>query len=285
MAPATEAPATTAEGPTQHVPNQPALPRPGQLTTAQVDFLLRGIDPRRVGQDGKGFAHVEAWDIRRHLIRVFGFGGFDTDLLEMTLVSQQEIPNGNRSRWTVVYRVAVKLTVKVDGVELGHWHGVATGDGTNLPSLADAHDLALKTADSQALKRAATNMGDQFGLSLYNGGSPAPVVSNALPYMEPQGTPTLPEDPPVQPEPGSPVHDAAKDDTASDADRLIDQTRRCWGNAIALSQVHAEVQQKGLGDHPVKRGDGWVAFNDLLANRITELNERTAQGGAEGSAA
>jgi hypothetical protein len=34
----------------------------------------------------------------------------------------------------------------------------------------------VKTAESDALKRAAICLGDQFGLSLYNNGSTAPVV-------------------------------------------------------------------------------------------------------------
>jgi outer membrane biosynthesis protein TonB len=176
-----------------------------QLTDPQINFLLSGIRPERIGKDGKGFAHVEAWDIRRHLIRVFGFGGYDTDQQEMTLVAQIEHkpsnPNG-KSRWTVIYRATVVLTVKVGGVELGHWHGTAMGDAPNLPSLADAHDMAMKTADSQALKRAAVNLGDAFGLSLYNDGSLTPVVLRSLAYMAPTA-PAQPEqeDTPVRPEP------------------------------------------------------------------------------------
>ena len=40
--------------------------------------------------------------------------------------------------------------------------------------------MAIKTAESDALKRAASNLGDQFGLSLYNNGSSAPVVITTL---------------------------------------------------------------------------------------------------------
>lgn len=177
----------------------------GRLTDQQINFLLLGIRPERIGKDGKGFAHVEAWDIRRHLIRVFGFGGYDTDQQEMALVAQIEHPPNNpngKSRWTVIYRATVVLTVKVDGVELGHWHGTATGDAPNLPSLADAHDMAMKTADSQALKRAAINLGDAFGLSLYNDGSLHPVVLRSLAYLAPTATPQPEqEDGPVRPEP------------------------------------------------------------------------------------
>lgn len=179
-----------------------------QLTEQQIDFLLRGIAKSRIGRDGKGFSHVEAWDIRRHLIRVFGFGGFDTDQQEMTLVSQIEGvsesgKNKGKPCWTVIYRATVVLVVKcIHGVELGHWHGTAAGDASNQPSLADAHDLAMKTADSQAFKRAAVNLGDAFGLSLYNNGSFEPVVIRSLAYMQPTAK-SAPEseDPPVQPEP------------------------------------------------------------------------------------
>jgi hypothetical protein len=40
--------------------------------------------------------------------------------------------------------------------------------------------MAIKTAESDALKRAAINIGDQFGLSLYNNGSTTPVVVKTL---------------------------------------------------------------------------------------------------------
>jgi hypothetical protein len=58
---------------------------------------------------------MEAWDIRRHMIRVFGFGGFDTDLMECTWWTEIEHParEGRRgstaiATWTVVYRMAVR---------------------------------------------------------------------------------------------------------------------------------------------------------------------------------
>jgi hypothetical protein len=40
--------------------------------------------------------------------------------------------------------------------------------------------MAIKTAESQAFKRAAINLGDQFGLGLYNGGSTASTVKDTL---------------------------------------------------------------------------------------------------------
>ena len=40
--------------------------------------------------------------------------------------------------------------------------------------------MAIKTAESQAFKRCAINLGDQFGLSLYNNGGTASVVRAVL---------------------------------------------------------------------------------------------------------
>lgn len=315
MATATEALAsTTAEGPTQHTQNQPEQParRLGEASPAQVAYLLRGIDPMRVGKDGKGFAHVEAWDIRRHMIRVFGFGGFDTDMLDMHLVDQIDIPpdrQGGKTRYTVIYRMAVKLTVKVDGVELGHWHGAAIGDATNQPGLADAHDLALKTADSQALKRAAVNMGDQFGLSLYNKGSLDPVVQGSLAYLKPRAEQEFKDDK-VEPEPevaaarqesaeavpaaadqaDAKRNDAAPSERQASAHlvKLLGQAKDCWMNPGVLAQIKADgdAHQVLEEEFPAKGGTV-TTLRKVLDDRITELQkQKAAQGGAtEGQAA
>jgi hypothetical protein len=199
-----EAPASmTAEGQTSHTQNH------SRLTAPQLRLLHRGLDPKRVGNDDKGFAHMEAWDIKRYLLRVFGFAGYDTENRELALVREIEIPAGNKSRWTVVYRAQVRLTVKdVHGRVLGHWDGEAAGGASNQPKLDDAHDMAMKTAASQALKRAATNLGDQFGLSLYNDGSPEAVVGFCMAHPPEEWQKEAvevpePDDPPVKPEQGA----------------------------------------------------------------------------------
>ena len=46
--------------------------------------------------------------------------------------------------------------------------------------------MACKTSESDALKRAATYLGDQFGLSLYKNGSLDPLIISTLrPVREP----------------------------------------------------------------------------------------------------
>lgn len=308
MAQATEAPATTqAEGPTQHTQNQGGGRRIGALSDLQITQLLRPVDPDRVGSDGKGFAHMEAWDIRRYLIRIFGFGGHDTDLLESSLIAETSIPNHQKvgrdgkpygkpfEAWTVIYRVAVRLAVKVDGVELGHWHGIATGDATNQPSRADAHDLALKTADSQALKRAATNLGDQFGLSLYNKGRLTPVVQSCLPYWkapkeaefkdekveaEPDVAAAREEATGSVPESGAPaavetgLTTQAREPSAHLA-KLLRQAKDCWRNAGVLTQIKADGEANQVLDEEFPAKDGTVTtLRQVLDQQIAELQQQ-----------
>lgn len=155
------------------------------LTQQQIRLLLSPLHPSRVRQLD-GHSHLEAWDVRRWLTRIFGFTGWSDEILSCELVHEQmwpvldqktKAPVLGKNRCTAVYRVTLRLTVKDPrGNVLGFWDDAATGDAVNQPTVGDAHDLALKTAVSQALKRCAANLGDQFGLSLYNNGSASPVV-------------------------------------------------------------------------------------------------------------
>lgn len=141
------------------------------LTNEQITELLKPIDPDRVSTDGKGFAHVEAWDVRRTMNQIFGFARWSAETLRMELVSEREVmTRQGKPAWNVIYRAQCAVTIGDSFAGGGMYAEWAAGDATN-PVLGDAHDQAIKTAESQAFKRCAVNLGDQFGLSLYNDGS------------------------------------------------------------------------------------------------------------------
>lgn len=159
------------------------------LSYAQAEQLLRGIQPSRVGKDGKGFSHVEAYEIRAHLNRIFGIARWSLHVTTMELIFEEPTKTkAGKDAWNVVYRAQATLVVRApDGTELAHYTEWATGDSSQ-PTRGDSHDMALKTAESQALKRCAVNLGDQFGLSLYNNGATRPVVLRSLVMPEaPEG--------------------------------------------------------------------------------------------------
>lgn len=195
----------------------PMTRKPFQLTSEQYTRLTMPLDSNRVGKNPKGFSHLEAWDVRRWLVRVFGFGSFDVETIALDLVKEIEsapgtITYGNggtnkKTAWTAVYRAQVRLTIWDQFGGHVVLEDGACGDSTNQPSLGDCHDNAAKTALSQALKRCAVNLGDCFGLGLYNDGKLNAVVTRSLiapGAAETAAVPTpLPVDEPVLPEPGT----------------------------------------------------------------------------------
>ena len=141
---------------------------------AQKEQLLKPINGSRIAQrpggGGKQLSYLEAWDVKAHMIRIFGFGGWSWNVTNAELVFESE----DSSKWNVGYKVIGTLTIG-DAV----YTEAAVGSST-LPQRGEAHDMAVKTAESDAFKRAALNLGDQFGLSLYNNGSLKPVVGRTL---------------------------------------------------------------------------------------------------------
>lgn len=144
------------------------------ITSKQQEILLKGINGDRIAQrkggGGRSLSYLEAWDVKAHMNRIFGFLNWSADVTTAELAYE----DNSDGRWNVAYKVI--LTLRVNGAS---YTEAAVGSAT-LPSRGEAHDMAVKTAESDAFKRAAINIGDQFGLSLYNNGSTAPVVKQTL---------------------------------------------------------------------------------------------------------
>lgn len=168
-----------------------------QFHPMQLQQLRQGINPSRV-LTANGHSHLSQQDVVAHLTRLFGFGNFDTEILDLTMVYEERIPNPkNRNfdpnannpdwRYNVCYKALVRLTVRnMEGETVAFYEDVSTDTATNQRTRGDAHDLSAKSAVSLAKKRCAIHLGDQFGLSLYNKGQHVPLV------IQP-GQATLPE--------------------------------------------------------------------------------------------
>lgn len=154
----------------------------GFLTPAQIELLERPLDKNRVKQS-QGQSHLEGWDVRAHLTRIFGFDGWDETLLSIECI-YEHLGNqlkADKKQWYVTYRCTMRLTIW--GTDAEGNRAVAkiseegaVGGAENQPSHADAHDLAMKESMTQALKRCAINLGNAFGLSLYSNGSTSSVA-------------------------------------------------------------------------------------------------------------
>lgn len=161
------------------------VPR-GTLSSKQREVLLNGIDTDRIARrrQGKGtsgplLSYLEQADVRAHADRIFGHGGWDCETLDVVQAFEEQASNGN---WNVGYRVTMQVTI-YDPAGLPVCRYSETAVGTPMGPMADrgdAHDMAVKTAASDAMKRCFINLGDQFGLSLYWKGRTAPVVLTTL---------------------------------------------------------------------------------------------------------
>jgi recombination DNA repair RAD52 pathway protein len=136
---------------------------------------MKPLNPSRVAkrqQAGRNLSYLEAWDVKAHLIRIFGFGGWSWDVL----AAEQAFESEKDGKWNVGYRVVGRLMIP----NLDCTYTEAAVGSATLPQRGEAHDMAVKTAESDAIKRAAINLGTQFGLSLYNNGDLKDVVKATL---------------------------------------------------------------------------------------------------------
>lgn len=164
------------------------------INAKQYETLLSPIRPGRVStrkQGGKDLSYVEAWDIKAHLTRIFGFCNWDSEILDYAHVATREYTRDGSPMVEVIYNCRVQLTIRdADGNHLCR-HSEAAAGTTSGPAsmLGEHHDNALKSAESDALKRCAINLGSQFGLSLYKSGSLAEVIKQTI--VMPEGVSTV----------------------------------------------------------------------------------------------
>jgi hypothetical protein len=152
----------------------------GSFNLQQVERLLAPLNPARIARlkDRGQASYLTQEDVRAHAIRLFGFGGYDCRTVEATVVYETEIGGS----WMVGYRVTMEVTVRdPEGRTVATYSETSVGEPMGpMRSRGDAHDFAVKTASSAAMKRCFINLGDQFGLGLYDKGSTARIVKGTL---------------------------------------------------------------------------------------------------------
>lgn len=156
------------------------------LTPKQLEVLRRPLNASRVAkrsQGGKQLSYLESWDVRAHLIRVFGYGNFDVTVQDCYHVDTRPYQNvDGKDMVEVIWYAKVRLNIRDQyGGHIAQYIEAAVGNASGPATmLGEHHDNAVKTAASDALKRCAINLGTQFGLSLYDNGRTTDVVKGTL---------------------------------------------------------------------------------------------------------
>ena len=153
--------------------------------------LDRACVKSRAGSNGVSVDYVDHWHVEEAANRIFGFDGWDCETIhlehvhepQMVVTAQQAehyrgfgitlnvVPDprdGKPHRPQVVacWRATVRVTVHAGGRQI-----VRTRNGAARsfqPTLGEAVENAIKAAETDAMKRALSSFGSQFGLALYD---------------------------------------------------------------------------------------------------------------------
>jgi DNA recombination protein Rad52 len=136
------------------------------FTDQQVRALRRRVPPRSIKtrvSNGKELSYVEGWYALDRANQIFGFDGWTRETLEVHCVSAR----AERGTFAAVYTARVRVGVwSGDRTIVRDGHGTGEASGA---SVGEAHDRALKGAETDATKRALATFGKAFGLALYAG--------------------------------------------------------------------------------------------------------------------
>ena len=151
----------------------------GMLTFEQIDELTKAINEAYTARKQGGMTYLAQHQARAEMNRIFGYGNWDVRADDATLLYEYQAPgtgkNANKMYWFVGYRISVTVDIRdLWGMPVASYTGVHAEENAPQPNRGEAHALALTSVDSYALRRALINLGDRFGLGLYNGGSLAP---------------------------------------------------------------------------------------------------------------
>lgn len=115
-------------------------------------------------QGGRQVSYIEGWHAIAEANRIFGFGAWSRETIHLSCVSEKERKIGRNEQpgWGVTYVARVRIRIG-DVIR----DGCGSGHGIDR-DLGQAHESALKEAETDAMKRALMTFGNPFGLALYD---------------------------------------------------------------------------------------------------------------------
>lgn len=137
------------------------------FSDSQNHELAAKLSPANVKsrqQGGSKVSYIEGWHVIAEANRIFGFDNWTRETIDIRCVSEKEREIGQNKTpgWGVTY--ICKARVIVDGVAR---EGCGAGHGIDR-DLGQAHESAIKEAETDAMKRAFMTFGNPFGLALYD---------------------------------------------------------------------------------------------------------------------
>lgn len=134
----------------------------------QIDALKAPLDRSNVAerkQGGGKVSYIEGWHAIAEANRIFGFDAWTRETIDLRQLGEPREVNGNMR---VDYLARVRITVFTDASPFPIVReGCGFGQGIDR-DVGQAHESALKEAETDAMKRALMTFGNPFGLALYD---------------------------------------------------------------------------------------------------------------------
>ena len=135
------------------------------LTNTQVRQLRAKLEAKHVKTrkaNGTDLHYVEGWHVIAEANRIFGYDSWD----RRTLASRCVWTGQSGASYGAAYTAKVRVSVRAGDITIVR-EGSGTGE-SKAPTPGQAHELALKSAETDATKRALATFGNPFGLALYD---------------------------------------------------------------------------------------------------------------------
>jgi Rad52/22 family double-strand break repair protein len=135
------------------------------FTGEQVKELkakLQGKHVKSRNANGTSLHYVEGWHVIAEANRIFGYDAWDRRTLASTCVWS----GGAGAQHEAAYIAKVRIRVRAGDTVIVR-EGSGTGEA-RAHTPGQAHELALKGAETDATKRALATFGNRFGLALYD---------------------------------------------------------------------------------------------------------------------
>lgn len=135
-----------------------------EIATKELNKKLDPMDVKSRKQGKGNVQYIEGWKAIAEANRVFGFNGWTRETMSFSCVVEKPRKIGKEQAPGFGVTYIAKVLVTVDGVAR---EGCGAGHGI-LKDLGEAHESALKEAETDAMKRALMTFGNPFGLALYD---------------------------------------------------------------------------------------------------------------------
>lgn len=135
------------------------------FTEAQIKALSGKLSAKHVKtreHTGRTLSYIEGWHAIAEANQIFGFDAWDRETVSARCVWE----GGQSGRPACAYIAQVRVRVRA-GDTVVIREGSASGHGSG-ETPGEAHESALKAAETDAMKRALATFGNLFGLALYD---------------------------------------------------------------------------------------------------------------------